>query len=155
MLVMAYFGVWFGAGLITRDFGAGTLDVLLAAPISRTRILALPHRRPIHPHRGGRWRVPGRNSDRRGYLGPEIDLSAFDLLLVHVQMLLFTLAVAGGGLLLATLILQPGRTYGLAAGIIVIMFVMLIVADIASGVEWLEKDQFVRLLEPCGPVGDR
>ena len=83
----------------------------------------------------------------------EVDLSSLALLLVHVQMLIFTLAIAGGGLLLATLILQPGRTYGLAAGIIVLMFVMLIVADIASGVEWLEKISLFGYWNPVDQLG--
>jgi ABC-2 type transport system permease protein len=153
MLVMAYFGVWFGAGLITRDFGAGTLDVLLAAPISRTRFLLS--------------RIVALFILTVAVIGAslvailigaaiwarEIDLSAFDLLLAHVQMLLFTLAVAGGGLLLATLILQPGRTYGLAAGIIVIMFVLLIVADIASGADWLGKLSVFGYWNPVEQLG--
>ena len=153
MLVLAYFGVWFGAGLITRDFGAGTLDVLLAAPISRTRFLlsriaALLILATV---------VVGASLVAiligAAIWAGEIELSAFDLLLVHVQMLLFTLAVAGGGLLLATLILQPGRTYGLAAGIIVIMFVLLLVADIASNLEWLEKISVFGYWNPVEQLG--
>ena len=153
MLVLAYFGVWFGAGLITRDFGSGTLDVLLSAPISRTRFLLARIAALLI------LTILVIGASLVGILigaaiwAREVDLSAFALLLVHVQMLIFTLAIAGGGLLLATLILQPGRTYGLAAGIIVLMFVMLIVADIASGVEWLEKISLFGYWNPVDQLG--
>ena len=153
MLVLAYFGVWFGAGLITRDFGSGTLDVLLSAPISRTRFLLSRIAALLV------LTILVVGASLVGILigaaiwAREVDLSSLALLLVHVHMLIFTLAVAGGGLLLATLILQPGRTYGLAAGIIVIMFVILIVADIASGVEWLEKFSLFGYWNPVDQLG--
>ena len=153
MLVLAYFGVWFGAGLITRDFGSGTLDVLLSAPISRTRFLLSRIAALLV------LTILVVGASLVGILigaaiwAREVDLSSLALLLVHVQMLIFTLAVAGGGLLLAILILQPGRTYGLAAGIIVIMFVILIVADIASGVEWLEKFSLFGYWNPVDQLG--
>lgn len=153
MLVLAYFGVWFGAGLITRDFGSGTLDVLLAAPMSRTRFLL---------SRMAALLVLTTVVIAASYVAillgaviwaREVDLGALELLVVHLQMLVFTLAVAGGGLLLATLILQPGRTYGLAAGIIVIMFVLLLVADIASNLEWLEKVSIFGYWNPVDQLG--
>ena len=153
MLVLAYFGVWFGAGLITRDFGSGTLDVLLSAPISRTRFLL---------SRIAALLILTTVVIAASYVSiligaaiwaSEVELGALEMLLVHLQMLVFTLAIAGGGLLLATLILQPGRTYGLAAGIIVIMFVMLLVADIASGVEWLEKISIFGYWNPVDQLG--
>ena len=153
MLVLAYFGVWFGAGLITRDFGSGTLDVLLSAPISRTRFLL---------SRIAALLILTTVVIVASYVAiligaaiwaAEVELGALELLLVHLQMLVFTLAVAGGGLLLATLILQPGRTYGLAAGIIVIMFVLLIVADIASNLEWLEKVSIFGYWNPVDQLG--
>ena len=155
MLVLAYFGVWFGAGLITRDFGSGTLDVLLAAPMSRTRFLlsriaALLVLTTVVVAASYVAILVGAAIWAR-----EVELGALELLVVHLQMLVFTLAVAGGGLLLATLILQPGRTYGLAAGIIVIMFVL---ADrgghrLQPGVAG--EDQHLWLLEPGGPAGAR
>ena len=153
MMVLAYFGVWFGAGLITRDFGSGTLDVLLAAPISRTRfllsrIVALLILTTVVIGASYVSILIG-----AAIWASEVELGALELLLVHLQMLVFTLAIAGGGLLLATLILQPGRTYGLAAGIIVVMFVMLIVADIASGVEWLEKLSIFGYWNPVDQLG--
>ncbi len=153
MLVLAYFGVWFGAGLITRDFGSGTLDVLLSAPISRTRFLL---------SRIAALLILTTVVMAASYVSimigaaiwaSEVELGALELLLVHLQMLVFTLAIAGGGLLLATLILQPGRTYGLAAGIIVIMFVLLIVADIASNLEWLEKISIFGYWNPVDQLG--
>lgn len=153
MLVLAYFGVWFGAGLITRDFGSGTLDVLLAAPISRTRFLL---------SRIAALLILTTVVIAASYVAiligaaiwaAEVELGALELLLVHLQMLVFTLAIAGGGLLLATLILQPGRTYGLAAGIIVIMFVLLIVADIASNLQWLEKVSIFGYWNPVDQLG--
>ena len=153
MLVLAYFGVWFGAGLITRDFGSGTLDVLLAAPISRTRFLL---------SRIAALLILTTMVIAASYVSiligaaiwaAEVELGALELLLVHLQMLVFTLAIAGGGLLLATLILQPGRTYGVAAGIIVVMFVVLIVADIASNLEWLEKISIFGYWNPVDQLG--
>ena len=153
MLVLAYFGIWFGAGLITRDFGSGTLDVLLAAPLSRTRFLI---------SRLAALLILTTAVIAASYVSiligaaiwaAEVELGALELLLVHLQMLVFTLAIAGGGLLLATLILQPGRTYGLAAGVIVVMFVMLLVADIASGLEWLEKVSIFGYWNPVDQLG--
>ncbi len=153
MLVLAYFGVWFGAGLITRDFGSGTLDVLLSAPISRTRFLlsriaALLILTTVVIAASFVAILIG-----AAIWASEVELGALELLLVHLQMLVFTLAIAGGGLLLATLILQPGRTYGLAAGIIVIMFVLLLVADIASNLEWLEKISIFGYWNPVDQLG--
>lgn len=153
MLVLAYFGIWFGAGLITRDFGSGTLDVLLSAPISRTRfllsrIVALLILTTVVIAASYVSILIG-----AAIWAAEVELGALELLLVHLQMLVFTLAIAGGGLLLATLILQPGRTYGLAAGVIVVMFVMLLVADIASGLEWLEKISIFGYWNPVDQLG--
>ncbi len=138
-LVMTYVGVWFGAGVIVRDFGAGTLDVLLAAPISRTRFLAA---------RGAAVAAAALLVAAASLLGvlvgaavwiTDVALSPRDLALIHVQLLLFTLAFAGVGALLGALILQPGRTYGIAAALVVLMFVLTIVADVASAAEWLGR----------------
>ena len=38
-IVAAYFGIWVGASVVARDFENGTLDVLLAPPIGRTKFI--------------------------------------------------------------------------------------------------------------------
>ncbi len=148
-LVLAYFGIWFGAGIITRDFGTGTLDVLLAAPISRVRFLTLRSLALI---------VAAAIVTSASLISLLIGISAWvseiqiaiaDLALMHVQMLLFTLATMGIGLLLAVLFLQSGRTYGIAALLVILMFVVTIVAGIVTRIDWLG---YVSLFEYWNPI---
>jgi len=138
-LVAAYFGIWIGASVVARDFGNGTLDVLLSPPISRTTFIVA---------RMSALLLGATLLCSASLVGAvigvllwvsDVDVRLADLALMHVQLLLFTLATGGIGLVLATLILQPGRTYGVGALLMVAMFLLLIVANFASGGEWIKN----------------
>lgn len=138
-LVAAYFGLWIGASVVARDFGNGTLDVLLSPPISRTTFIVA---------RMSALLLGASLLCSASLVGAvigvllwvsDVDVRLADLALMHLQLLLFTLATCGIGLVLATLILQPGRTYGVGALLMVVMFLLTIVATFASGGEWIEN----------------
>jgi ABC-2 type transport system permease protein len=136
-LVAAYFGIWVGASVVARDFGNGTLDALLSAPIGRTifivtRMFALMLGASLLCSASLVGTVIGVL-----LWVPDVDVRLTDLALMHLQLLLFTLATSGIGLFLATLLLQPGRTYGVGALLMVVMFLLVIVATFASGGEWI------------------
>ena len=67
----------------------------------------------------------------------DVDVRLANLALMHLQLLLVALATSGIGLVLATLILKPGRTYGVGALLMVVMFLLTIVGAVASGGEWI------------------
>lgn len=136
-LVAAYFGIWIGASMVVRDFGNGTLDVLLSPPISRTTFIVT---RMFALLLGASLLCSA--SLVGTVIGvllwvPDVDVRLTDLALMHLQLLLFALATSGIGLVLATLLLQPGRTYGVGALVMVVMFLLLIVTAFASGGEWI------------------
>ena len=138
-LAAAYFGLWIGASVVVRDFGNGTLDVLLSPPISRTTFIVA---RMFALLLGAS--VVCSASLVGAVIGvllwvPEGDVRLADLALMHLQLLLFALATSGIGLVLATLILQPGRTYGVGALLMGVMFLLTIVSGVASGGEWIEN----------------
>ncbi len=135
--VMAYFGVWVGAGIIAREYDRHTLDVLLAQPIGRVHY-ALARIAGI-----AIAALPVVVLSAAGLLigvaawGQGATINPSDAVLVHVQLLLFTFATAGIGVMFAGILLEPGRTYGIAALVIVAMFVLNVVAQVVEPLAWL------------------
>ena len=137
LFVAVYFGIWIGASVVVRDFGNGTLDVLLSPPISRTTFIVA---RMFVLLLGAS--VLCSASLLGAVIGvllwvSDVDVRLANLALMHLQLLLVALATSGIGLVLATLILKPGRTYGVGALLMVVMFLLTIVGAVASGGEWI------------------
>ena len=91
-LVATYFGIWIGASMVARDFGNGTLDVLLSPPISRTTFIVA---------RMSALLLGASLLCSASLVGAvigvllwvsDVDVRLADLALMHVQLLLFTLA---------------------------------------------------------------
>ena len=61
-----------------------------------------------------------------------------DITLVHAQLLLFGLAAAVIAVVVATWALEPGRTYGVGALIVVVMYVLHLVAQVVTPLDsWM------------------
>ena len=136
-LVLAYFGIWLGAGAIVREYDRHTRDVLLAQPLQRARFL-LARFAAV-----GLSALPVVAVSAAGLglgialWGQDVELGAAPIVFMHIQLWLFTLATAGIGLLLGVLLLEPSRAYGLGAAVIVVMYVLNVVGSIASDAQWL------------------
>ena len=136
-ILAAYYGMWAGGGAIARAYGRHTLDVLLAQPISRERFLLT---RLAAVALGALVIVVG------AMIGLLLGVAAWagdtpipagDIVLVHVQLLLFGMACAAIAAVVATVLLEPGRTYGVSALIVVVMYVLFLVAEVVEPLEWL------------------
>ncbi len=136
-LVLAYFGVWVGAGIIAREYDRHTLDVLLAQPIGRVHY-ALARVAGV-----AIAALPVVVLSAAGLLigvaswGEAGTIRTGDTVLVHVQLLLLTYATVGIGVMFAGILLEPGRTYGVSALVIVGMFVLSVVARVVEPLAWL------------------
>ena len=82
-------------------------------------------------------------------------IRASDIILVHVQLPLFGLAAAVIALVVATWALEPGRTYGVGALIVVVMYVLHLVAQVVASLEWADYPVAVSLLAAAGAVRHR
>ena len=147
-MVVAFFGVWFGAGVIARDYDRGSLDLLLAQPLGRVRFVLA---------RFAGVAVAALPVVAVSVLGlligatlwsPGVDMRVVDILLVHVHLLLFALATAGIGLLLAVLVLEPGRAYGTTAVVLVLMFFVKIITSFVDQVAWLGYASLFKYWQP-------
>ena len=144
----AYFGVWVGGSVIARAYGRHTIDLLLAQPMTRDRFLLT---------RFGAVTVGalvvvvgsmvGLLIGAAAWAG-DTPLRASDIILVHFQLLLFGLAAGAISLVVATLVLEPGRTYGVGALIIVVMYLLNLVAQFVEPLEWLGYLSLFRYWRP-------
>ena len=75
-------------------------------------------------------------------------IAAGDVILVHVQLLLFGLATAAIAAVVATVLLEPGRTYGVSALIVVAMYVFYLVAEVVEPLGWLGYVSLFRYWRP-------
>ena len=71
-----------------------------------------------------------------------------DIILVHAQLLPFGLAAAVIALVVATWALEPGRTYGVGALIVVVMYVLHLVAQVVAPLEWADYLSLFRYWRP-------
>ncbi|MBM4435816.1 MAG: ABC transporter permease subunit [Actinobacteria bacterium] len=151
-MVMAYFGVWFGAGIVTRDFDRRTLLVLLALPVGRLRYLSA---------RGAAVVVAAALVAAFTIVAFGVALSIWgggeprtlgDVALLHVQLWLFTLASGGLGALCGALLLEPGRAYGVAAALLAAMFLLSLVTRVIAGVEGLGYVSFFTYWRPAAQL---
>ena len=135
-LVMAYFGIWVGSGVIAREFDRDTLDLLLAQPVTRTRFVVAKFAAVILSA------IPPIVLSALGLIigvivwGEGVELSEWDTILIHVNLLLFTTATAALGMVFASLFLQPGRSYGLGAAVLIAMYLLNIVAQVVEPLKW-------------------
>ncbi len=145
---MAYFGVWVGAGIITREYDRRSLDVLLAQPMGRvhyalTRIAGVAIAvLPVVVLLAAGLLIG------EAAWGEGATVSAGDAVWVHVQLLLFTFAAGGIGMMFAGILLEPGRTHGVAAIIIVAMFILNVVAQVVEPLAWLGYASLFRYWQP-------
>ena len=146
--VLAYFGVSVGGGVVARAYGRRTIDLMLAHPITRERFLLTRFAAVIL---GAVIIVAG------SLVGMLIGVSvwagntlvsATDIVLVHVQLLLFGLAVAALSLCLAAWLLEPGRTYGVSALIMVVMYTLTLVAQFVEPLQWMGYASLFRYWQP-------
>ena len=144
----AYFGIWVGGGMIARAYGRHTLDVLLAQPITRERFLLT---RLAAVAIGALVIVAGAMVGLllgvAAWAG-DTPIPASDIVLVHVQLLLFAMACAAIAAVAATVLLEPGRTYGVGALIVVVMYVLYLVAEVVDALEWLGYVSLFRYWRP-------
>ena len=144
----AYFGVWVGGGMIARAYSRHTLDALLAQPITRERFLLT---RLTAVALGALIIVVGAMVGLllgvAAWAG-DTPIPASDILLVHVQLLLFAMACAAITAVVATLLLEPGRTYGVSALIVVVMYLAYLVAEVVDQLEWLGYLSLFRYWRP-------
>jgi ABC-2 type transport system permease protein len=144
----AYFGVWVGGGVIARAYGRHTIDLLLAQPLTRERFLLTRFGAIAF---GVLVIVAG--SMVGLLIGAAVwvtdnPLPAGNIVLVHVQLLLFGLAVSAIALVVAALVLEPGRTYGVSALIIIAMYVFSLVSQFVESLEWIGYLSLFRYWRP-------
>ena len=101
------------------------------------------------PAAGGAW-TPGSAGLLVGVAAwaGDTPLPASDIVLVHAQLLLFGLAAAAIAVVVATFVLEPGRTYGIGALIVVVMYVLHLVAQVVAPLEWMGYLSLFRYWRP-------
>ena len=75
-------------------------------------------------------------------------IRASDIILLDVQLPLLGLAAAVISLVVATWALEPGRTYGVGALIVVVMYVLHLVAQVVMPLEWADYLSLFRYWRP-------
>ena len=136
-LVLAVFAITAGTALLAGEEGAGTLELLLAQPISRRAVFAQKFAAlalataAIHLVAGLGFLLTAPLVDLRGEVG------ALDLFVATFSVLPFALACAALSVLAAAL--TPTR--GLAAGLMtvetVVVYLMSVFADLVPGLDWM------------------
>ena len=151
-LILGYFGIWLGAGIIAREYDRDSLDLLLAQPLTRIQLALAKYAGAIFAS------IPVVALSAIGLLigvalwGDGMELSAGAISLMHVQALLFTAAAMAIGLLLASIFLEPGKSYGLAAGIMVIMYLGNLVAQFVDSISWLRYGSLFHYWQPVNEL---
>ncbi len=147
-LVLAYFGIWVGSGVIAREFDRDTLDLLLAQPVTRTRFVIAKFSAVILAA------IPIIVVSALGLIigvilwGEGVELSGWDTILIHVNLLIFTAATAALGMVFASLFLEPGRSYGLGAAVVIGMYLLNVVAQVVDPLEWSGYISLFRYWQP-------
>ncbi len=136
-LLLAVFAIIAGTGLLGGEEGAGTLELLLAQPVSRRMVFAQKLAAlavatvAIHAVAGLGFLLSAPFVDLRGEIG------ALELYAATFSVLPFALACVALSVLAAAL--TPTR--GLAAGLMtvetVVMYLMSAFADIVPGLDWM------------------
>lgn len=151
VLLFGIYAAYSAAGLVAGDVETGRLDLLLAAPVSRVRLLLERFAALLVPVLVPNLLVPLGVVFGVRLIGESIDV--VDLLMVHVLSIPYLLVCAGLGLLLSV---AADREAIAQRGAIVAVFMLFLVETVAESadVDWLGALSPTRYYDPAAILVD-
>lgn len=145
ILMMGLYFAYVGGGLIASDIESGRIDILLAAPVSRNRVILEKYLSLLVPILALNLLMPVVVLAAVMSIGESISIP--DLVVLHVMSIPYFLATAGVGLFLSVLFDRPDIPQRAGLGVLFGLFTLDVVT-IDSDLEWIGALSPTRYYDP-------
>lgn len=136
-LMLGIYAVFYCGGIVSREAERGTLDLLLAQPLSRHSLIlskAAAFFTAIVLLLAVSWAGIAMGLSIIG-----VSVSLVNLAVAHAMILPFMLAAGGLSTLASVLYLDPRKSLALSGAIIAMMYLVNVIAPVIGGLQWMQN----------------